>query len=459
MSGGTIVSDSTPDAVIIGGGLAGLSAAVELIRRGHSVVLVEQKQRLGGRTYSFVHPETGDDVDNGQHLMMGCYHATLRYLKTIGAIDEIEIQKHLSILFRRKGKQNGTLRTGILPAPLHILWGLLRLDILRWTHRLRLLRIGVELLIRNPDTDRHLRSVTVEQWLAEMKQPPENKEYLWNIIAIGALNDSPSAISAAMFVKVLKSAFFGSRRNSSLVIPRKGLSSVLVDGAGAFVRRGGGRILLETAVSNVEIEGNNVRSVTLANGEMLMPAAIVAAVPYFDYPRLFSDPSSAGAVDVDSFVSSPIITLHLWFDAHFVEEPFAALIGSPIHWVFNKSSIYGRRGEGLMYLSLVVSGARDLIGKTKEELVALAHDELKQFYPAASLATIVHSLVIKEKRATFSPSIAVGSTRPPVRTAVNNLFLAGDWTDTKLPATIEGAVQSGYESAEMASREIRRRTA
>jgi zeta-carotene desaturase len=458
VSGGTIVSDSTPDAVIIGGGLAGLSAAVELTRCGHSVVLVEQKQRLGGRTYSFVHPETGDDVDNGQHLMMGCYHATLRYLQTIGTIDEIEIQKRLSILFRRKGKQSGLLRTGILPAPLHILSGLLRLDFLRWTHRLRLARIGIELLIRNPDTDRHLRSVTVDQWLDEMKQPPENKEYLWNIIAIGALNDSPSKISAAMFVKVLKSAFFGSRRNSSMAIPKKGLSSVLVDGAEAFVRRGGGRILLNTSVSRIEIERSAVRSVTLDNGEMMMPATVVSAVPYFDFPRMFSDASSAGTVDFDAFVSSPIITLHLWFDAHFVEEQFAALIGSPIHWVFNKSAIYGRRGEGLMYLSLVVSGAHDLIGRKKEDLIALAHDELKQFYPAASLAAIVHSLVIKEKRATFSPSIAVGSNRPSVRTAVDNFFIAGDWTDTKLPATIEGAVQSGFESAELASREIQRRT-
>jgi uncharacterized protein with NAD-binding domain and iron-sulfur cluster len=165
VSGGTIVSDSAPDAVIIGGGLAGLSAAVELTRRGHTVILVEQKQHLGGRTYSFVHPETGDDVDNGQHLMMGCYHSTLRYLQTIGMIDEVEIQKHLTILFRRKGKQTGLLRSGRLPAPFHILSGLLRLNILSWSCRIRLLRVGIELLIKNPDTDRYLHSVTVDQWL------------------------------------------------------------------------------------------------------------------------------------------------------------------------------------------------------------------------------------------------------------------------------------------------------
>jgi squalene-associated FAD-dependent desaturase len=457
VSGGTIVSDSAPDAVIIGGGLAGLSAAVELTRRGHTVILVEQKQHLGGRTYSFVHPETGDDVDNGQHLMMGCYHSTLRYLQTIGMIDEVEIQKHLTILFRRKGKQTGLLRSGRLPAPFHILSGLLRLNILSWSCRIRLLRVGIELLIKNPDTDRYLHSVTVDQWLDEMKQPPENKEYLWNIIAIGALNDSPAVISAAMFVKVLKSAFFGARQNSSMVIPKRGLSSVLIDAAESYILRHGGRIVLNSSVKNIEIDGGAVQSVTLENGEVFIPTTIISAVPYFDFPRLFSEPSAAVTENIGAFVSSPIITIHLWFDAHFVEEKFAALIGSRIHWVFNKTAIYGKKEEGLMYLSLVVSGAHDLIGKSKEELVAIAHDELKQFYPAASLAAIVHSLVIKEKRATFSPSVEIDSQRPAARTAVKNLFIAGDWTDTKLPATIEGAVQSGYESAALAAMEIEQR--
>ncbi|MHB1050080.1 MAG: hydroxysqualene dehydroxylase HpnE [Bacteroidota bacterium] len=454
MSGGTIVRDSAPDAVIIGGGMAGLSAAVDLVRRGHTVVLVEQKQHLGGRTYSFVHPETGDDIDNGQHLMMGCYHSTLRYLQTIGMMDAVEIQKHLTILFRRKGKPSGLLKSGRLPAPFHILSGLLHLTILPLSHRLRLLRVGVELLVRNPDTDRHLQSITVDRWLDEMKQPPENKEYLWNIIAIGALNDSPAVISAAMFVKVLKSAFFGARQNSSMVIPKRGLSSVLIDAAESYIRSQGSRIVLNSAVKNIDIEDSTVQSVIMESGEVFIPSTVISAVPYFDFPRLFPGAASSVIKNIDAFVSSPIITIHLWFDAHFVEEKFAALIGSRIHWVFNKTEIYGKKGEGLMYLSLVVSGAHDLIGKSKEDLVAIAHDELKQFYPAASLAAIVHSLVIKEKRATFSPSVEIESQRPAARTAVNNLFIAGDWTDTKLPATIEGAVQSGYESAALAAIEI-----
>lgn len=444
--------------MIVGGGMAGLAAAVDLVRRGRTVVLIERKQHLGGRTYSFVHPETGDDVDNGQHLMMGCYHSTLRYLRTIGTMDAVEVQKRLTVLFRRKGKPSGLLRSGPLPAPFHILTGLLRLDILRRVDRVRLLRVGIELLRRNPDSDRHLRSITVDRWLDEMRQSPENKEYLWNIIAIGALNDAPDAVSASMFAKVLKSAFFGARKNASMVIPKRGLSQVLVDAAESYIRRHGGRIVLNTSVTNIEIDAGMVQSVTLENGEVILPATVVSAVPYFDLPRLIPGGATMAADSAGAFVSSPIITIHLWFDAHFVEEQFAALVGSPIHWVFNKSAVYGRKREGLMYLSLVVSGARDLVGKSKEELVALAHDELKQFYPAASLAAVVHSLVIKEKRATFTPSVGIDSHRPPSRTAVSNLFIAGDWTDTKLPATIEGAVQSGFHCAALADAEMRRST-
>ena len=225
------MSSSSPDVLIIGGGLAGLSAAVELTSRGHSILLLEQKQHFGGRTYSFIHPETGDEVDNGQHLMMGCYHSTLKYLETIGRISLVEVQSNLSIVFRESNKSPSLFQTVPLPAPLNVLVGLLRLQSLSFSHRLAMLRVGIELVLRNPEKNKHLQSITVAEWLEELKQPEENRKYLWDIIAIGALNDSTDRISAALFVKVLKSAFFGSRFNSSMVIPKKGLSTVLIDGA------------------------------------------------------------------------------------------------------------------------------------------------------------------------------------------------------------------------------------
>ncbi|MFA6456535.1 MAG: hydroxysqualene dehydroxylase HpnE [Bacteroidota bacterium] len=444
----------SPDALIIGGGLAGLSAAVDLSRQGYSVLLVEQKPRLGGRTYSFLHPETGDEVDNGQHLMMGCYHATLRFLRMIGSMHHVEIQKNLSIVFRFPHRPISYFRTVALPAPLNVLAGLLRLDSLSLRNRLALLRVGMELMVRNPDTDGHLQSISVATWLDELGQPEENKKYLWDIIAIGALNDSTEKISAALFVKVLKSAFFGRRKNSSMVIPKKGLSDVLVSGAEKCILSYKNTILLNTSVHHIDCHHSGISIVQLSNGDTVLPRVVISAVPYFDLPKVFGDTTGIGVQGLDCFVSSPIVTIHLWFDAHFVAEQFAALIDSPIHWVFNKSKIYGRENVGLQYLALVVSGAHDLIEKEKEEIVAMAHAELKRFYPAASLASVIHSLVIKEKRATFSPKVGIDQFRPSHRTKIPNLFLAGDWTDTKLPATIEGAVQSGFECAAEAAKKL-----
>ncbi|MDP1676142.1 MAG: hydroxysqualene dehydroxylase HpnE [Bacteroidota bacterium] len=440
---------NNPDVLIIGGGVAGLAAAVDCSSRGLSVLLLEQKPRLGGRTYSFIHQETGDEVDNGQHLMMGCYHSTLKFLRLIDRINSVSIQKNLSITFRRTNQGASTLSAVNLPAPLNVFFGLLRLNTLTISERLSLLRIGLELIIRNSDSNKHLQSITVDQWLDEMKQPTANRKYLWNIISIGALNDVTDKISAALFVKVLKSAFFGKKINSSIVIPKCGLSSVLVDGAAEFIQKHQGKILLDTSITKTEMLNSTVQNVHLDGGEVVSPKTVISAVPYFDIPKIFDKPEDIGLKNLDKLVPSPIISIHLWFDVHFMEEEFVALIDSPIHWVFNKSKIYGKAHEGLMYLALVISGAHNLIENDKEQLVQMAHKELQQFYPTASVAAIVHSLIIKEKRATFSPMVGVEQFRPSNETSIKNLFLAGDWTNTKLPATIEGAVQSGFACSEL----------
>lgn len=440
------------DVVIIGGGLAGLSAAVECANAGRSVLLAEQKPRLGGRAYSFRHPETGDEIDNGQHLMMGCYHATLRYLRLIGTEHLTELQHELTIPFRRAGRTPTLLRTLPLPAPLHVFAGLMRLRHLTPADRLGLVRVGLELLRRDPGNDPQLQSLTVAQWLGNLGQSENIKRSLWEIIAVGALNDAPERISAALFVTVLKAAFFGSRKHASLLIPRRGLSPVLIDGAEEFLRQRHGRILLNTTVDHVAVKDGSVASLALSNGETVYPRSVISAVPYFDIPKLFGSGEAIGVTGLDRFISSPIVTVHLWFDAHFVPEPLAALVDSPVHWVFNRSLITGKGESGLMSVALVISGAHAIAEMEKEEVVELACRELRRFYPLASAARVIHALTIKEKRATFSPSVGMENIRPPHRTKLRNLFLAGDWTDTKLPATIEGAVLSGRIAADEINR-------
>ncbi len=447
-----------PDVVVIGGGVSGLTAAVDLSSYGFSVLLVEQKQHCGGRTYSFVHRETGDEVDNGQHLMMGCYRSTLKFLTTIGALSTVTIQKNLSVAFQHSERGLFRLQAVSFPAPLNVLIGLLRLKSLTFFQRLSLLRVGVALFFARPDDDTQLQSLTVSEWLVRLHQPEVNKKYLWDILAIGTLNDSPSVVSAALFVKVLQSAFLGRRLNSSMVIPKRGLSSVLVDPAINFLTQNKSVVLTNTSVDRVVIKEGSVVGVVLNSGETVSTRAVVSAVPYFDAPKIFEKGAIAQLSELQSpgnFVSSAIVTVHLWFDKNFIGEEFVALLDSPIHWVFNKSKMYGKKEGGGSYLSLVISGAANFVEREKEEIVALAVSELSRFFPRCVDATLIHSLVIKEKRATFSPRVGVERFRPSHTTSVKNLFLAGDWTDTKLPATIEGAAQSGYACSALVRRVLR----
>jgi zeta-carotene desaturase len=439
-----------PDAVIIGGGVAGLAAAVDLTKQGYRVLLVEQRPFIGGRTYSFQDPVTGDEVDNGQHLMMGCYHSTLRYLHLIGAEQTVTLQKNLQIVFKQ-GTRNSAFTALNLPAPFHVIGGLLNLRHLPLKNRIELLKVGLDLVFRNPETSRYLQSQTVAQWLEAKGQPGQNRKYLWDILAVGTLNDDTQKTNAALFVKVLQETFFGKSTNASILFPRAGLSTIFVAKAVEFLKGNGSEVLLNTGITGMSISKGRIDGIALSNGEHLSPTVVISAVPYFGLSKIFT-PSQRREIGIErlleQFESSPILTVHAWFDTHFMTEEFIALLDSPFHWIFNKSLLNRDRKSHVLYLSGIISAAHDFISLPKEKLLRLFCSELQKVYPAAGTLRPVHSLVIKEKRATFSPR--VGLKRPGNRTRLSNLFLAGDWTDTSLPATIEGAIKSGFTCANLA---------
>lgn len=442
------------DALIIGGGLAGLSAAVELSSRGASVLLLEQRPHLGGRTYSFRDKKTADSVDNGQHLLMGCYHETRRYLDVIGSSHLAELQPNLRIDFIHAKKGNAALQCLPLPAPLHVLSGLLRLGTLTPVNRLRLLRLGVELLASSTTKEAELGPLTVDEWLKRCGQPEENRKYLWDIIAVGSLNDETSKVSALLFYRVLKTAFLGDRLNASLLVPRVGLSELLVHPAEKYLKQKGVVIRKGVEVEKIEGGSDGVTAV-VCNGKRERARSYISAIPYYGFCSLVGSSSSLmrslapRLSRLSEFQSSPIITLHLWFDRQVMDRPFVAVLDSTIQWIFNKSALLGIRRKD-QYLSLVISAASKIVGLSKERLVRLALKELSNLLPAAREARLIHSLVIKEKRATFSPVPEVLPLRPGTESGIPNFFLAGDWTDTGFPATIEGAVMSGTRAAEAA---------
>lgn len=452
------------DDIIIGGGISGLSAAVELSTRGRKVLLLERHQQCGGRTHSFIDTATGSIVDNGQHLMMGCYHTTRRFLRLIGTDHLALLQPVLRINFLRPSQNDNQLLCARFPAPLNLLSGMFGFTAIPFKDRLKMLIVAKELIHTSPKKELELDQLTVEDWLTKLGQSDISRKYLWDVITIGALNNYPENVSALMLFRVLRSAFWGNSENSSLLIPRVGLSELFVDPAEQFISAHGGEVRTSIGVESMILEGTYIRSVRTSEGKELRAKFFISAIPWYSFEEILSASHCNSKIERDkknvftdnilkvNFKSSSIISIHLWLDRKITDLDFAALLDTRVQWLFNKSKLLNEKREATtvrQYLSLVISGADEFVSFNKKKIVEIAMEDLRRVLPHTQDAKVIHSLVIKEKRATFLPSPGLETLRPNARTKYDNLLLAGDWTATGFPATIEGAVMSGRKAAEL----------
>jgi squalene-associated FAD-dependent desaturase len=434
----------TPDVAVIGAGFAGVSAAVRLARGGARVLVLEAKARLGGRATSFVDRESGVLVDNGQHVLLGCYRETFAFLREIGAADRVALQAQLAVTMIDRAGRRSRLACPPLPPPLHLLAGVLEWDALSWPDRLSVLGLGraIRHQLASPGE-------TVENWLIRNGQTARVRELFWDPLALAALNQPPDRAAAPVFARVLAEMFSSDPRAAAIALPVVPLHAmyaeparVYLDAHGALVRTG--------APARVVVEDEAVVAVE-AGGERWAVTRVVSTVPWFAFGELFAHmPASLASIAerARSLESSPIVTVNLWFDRPVVDEPFIGLPGRAMQWAFDRGS----------YVSLVSSGADEILRKTNDELVAMAHGELMDAMPATRAATLVRGGVIREPRATFS--LAPGQpARPSTATPVRGLYLAGDWIDTGLPATIESAVRSGHRAADLLTADGRPPTA
>jgi zeta-carotene desaturase len=276
----------------------------------------------------------------------------------------------------------------------------------------------------------------------------------WDLVALATLNESPDRASADMFARVLDQAFMHSRRDSTMVISRVGLSNLYTEDARNFIESRGGSVRSNAEVAQIEFEADRAVGVTLRSGERIEAETVISAAPYFALRRMIPDEVAGSRGEfrnLDRFKSAPIVSINLWYDEPIgAELEFAGLLDSRIEWVFNKNAIAEQTGRRRQHLALVISGAHEAAGQPKEELVAMAVEEMRRFFPAARKREPVHAFVVREHDATVSHTPGVAALRPSQRTSFENFFLAGDWTDTGLPATIEGAVWSGQECARLA---------
>jgi hydroxysqualene dehydroxylase len=441
----------TEPIVIVGAGFAGLSAASSLAEAGRRVIVADARAQPGGRATAFTDRETGELVDNGQHVLFGCYRATFDFLRRIRAIDNVRIQSSLSIPYIDRMGRRSVLRCPTLPSPLHLLAGVLDWDAMPWRDRVAALKLAGPLRRARRELKRTGAVTaepygTVSEWLAAHGQRSKLRAWLWEPLAVAALNQAPDAASASPFVRVLAEMFGPDPAAAALVLPTRPLHQMYAEPARRFIEARRGEVRLN-ALARVIVEQGRVRGIEV-RGERIEASTVLSTVPWFDLKRLFagSPPASfAPAVAAASAMESmPIVTVNLWYDRRMMDEAFVGLPGREMQWVFDKRFAFG--GD-TSHLSLISSGAIRLARMTNEELIALADREMRESLPGAGASRLTRATVIREKQATFS--LAPGQpARPGTRTSVEGLYLAGDWIDTGLPGTIESAVVSGHRAAD-----------
>ena len=432
--------------IIIGGGFSGLAAGVRLSEQGLRVLLLERRKHLGGRAYSFVDSRTGDTVDNGQHLFMGCYRQTIAFLEKIGCLDRLKFQDRPRVDFLDRDNGITSFECPPLPPPMHAVAGLFKMKGITLGDKLRTFRVGRAIQKNGEPTS---PPMTVSRWLDQLSQSERIKQRFWYPMAIATLNESPDTASAKMMKVVLKEAFGGGSRGTSIGIARVGLSELYTEGASDFIRSRGGEVRTDAQVHRLVIEDGSVMAVELIGGERLEADSFISAVPPAALLQMLpEDLRGKEFSKLESLGSSPIVSINLWFDRAVIDHEFVGLIGTRSQWIFNKDLIISPARKSNQ-IAVIISAARDFIDWTKQELVEMALTELNELIPASRSAHLLHSRIVKEREATLAHTVESDSLRPGPRTVVPNLILAGDWTATGLPATIESAVMSGNIAADL----------
>ena len=491
---------SQPTVAIAGGGLAGLAAACALADSAFRVTLFEKRPFLGGRASSYEHPGTNEVIDNCQHVLFRCCTNLLEFYQRIGV--EHDIRWYDTMTFVEPGGRSTVLRASPLPAPFHTTPSLLRFPFLTWADKLALGRALGPLIFTQLNDDGR----SFQQWLTQHGQTSGVIENFWKPVLISALSEDLDRVSISSAAQIVR-LYMKSPPARHMGVPTVPLTE-LYNAAGDYIRARGGELHFRRSIENFQPEGHAKTSVIPNRAESpvrnpLFPSPsvtiqsggeqhafdyLILALPFDALDRVL--PQAAESLPLremlSHFETSPITGVHLWFDREITELDHAVLLNRTIQWMFHKSRLQRRRKPGVpqddnagngnireghdfsratadsaetgavapegSYIELVISSSKSLIEKSRGEIIDLALAEVREFFPAARQANLLKSTVVKELNATYSPRPGIDAYRPAAPTPWPRVFLAGDWTATGWPATMEGAVRSGYLAAQALTR-------
>lgn len=431
------------DTLIIGGGLAGIAAGLQLAAAGQSVTLLETRMRLGGRATSFDDPATDDLLDNCQHVLLRCCTNLIDLYQRLGMADHI--QWHRRFYFVNHHGQIDKMQADDLPAPTHLTTSMLGFKGLTLLEKIAISKGMLSVMKLGVLGRKKWHHRSFADWLRQHKQPAGAIQKFWACVTISALNEQPHNMAADYALQVFQEAFCANTQAYHMGLPKVPLVR-LYDAAQTAIERAGGRVHLRTSAGKLLFENGQIAGLKLGDGSILTANNYVSTVPFdrlaklCDAPLIKADPRLQ---HLGEFGVSPIVGIHIWFSHVVMDLPHMALTESPLHWIFNK----GTDGAGWQHLHGVISAADDLVSLPADAIRKMVVAEMRKVLPKVAHLQPVHHRVVKEKRATFRLAPGIDDIRPQAAGVVKNLILAGDWTDSGWPATMEGAVRSGYRAA------------
>lgn len=454
MANATTRNPGIHDLAVVGGGLAGLSAACALANSGYHVHLIERRPYVGGRASSYEHPGTGEVVDNCQHVLLGCCTNLIAFYHQLGVADQIRWFNRITFIV--PGGRQSLLRPGSLPAPLHNGLAFLRSSALSLADKVAISR-GMMSFLRGVPADGRENFAS---WLARHGQTRRAIDRFWNPVLVSALNEELDRVSVHYAAMVFRTSFMQSEQAGWMGVPAIPLSELYSHAVG-FIQSHGGQVSLRISVDSFQYDELRRRWRIGFEGGNVEADAVVLAVPFESMQKLVPllPPPAGGTSEslveqLGHFQHSPITGIHLWFDREITDLDHAVLLDTTIQWMYNKTRLQPqRRAEDVgSYLELVVSASKTLVPMSRQEIIDLAVRELAEFFPIVRQAKLLKAAVVKEVRATFSVTPGLDAYRPGPVTVWPGIFLAGDWTATGWPSTMEGAVRSGNLAAEAVTR-------
>jgi squalene-associated FAD-dependent desaturase len=436
---------------ILGGGLAGLAAALRLSKYGFHPVIIEKNHYLGGRVRSFMEREMGDEIDNGQHLLMSNCVNLIRFLKEVGAEQNIEFQKDFLIPFWVNTEGSIEKKQMIFPAlpyPFHLILGGIKTNLFDRKEKWQLLKL-LSLRNKNPVAYQGRNAYTI---LKELNQSDSLIHKFWEPFLVSTFNSPMHSISGPAFINLLQETIVNSGKMLRLGFPRTGLTSSMIRPAEKYLISKNTKFLFKTLIQGMEFDAGKkiIKMLIDHEGQKIPVERLIVAIPQRNLLKILPlrIKNELWRQNVKLMEYSPILSIYVWTKKAFTHESHIAFIGSPIHWLFNKRVYGGPIYSDYFVYQLTISAGFDLVDRVPAYIKSLVLDELERFFPDFNRNSVIKIRVIKEKLATPLASSHNEKLRVGPETPYKNLLLAGDWTNTNLPYTMESAVKSGFKAAE-----------